>query len=108
MAISPLRLPSRPQEGSAMAVNLARLEQAAGRFHTYAEKMQQAEADPDLVRAEQARVAARHREQFLPAAEKFSQLRSAAVASRIIDAAADTAPPGDLAVIEGGVIPEIL
>ena len=31
-----------------MAVNLARLEQAAGRFHTYAEKMQQ--ADPDVVR----------------------------------------------------------
>jgi endonuclease G len=89
-----------------MAVNLTRLEQAAGRFHTYAEKMQQ--ADPDVLRAERVRVAARHREQFLPAAEKFAQLRSAAVASQIIDAAAETTPPGDLAVIEGGVIPEIL
>ena len=66
------------------------------------------QADPDVVRAERTRVAARHREQFLPAAEKFARLQSAAVASRIIDAAAETTPPGDLAVIEGGVIPEIL
>jgi endonuclease G len=87
-----------------MAVNLARLEQAAGRFEKYTEKMRK--ADTPAVREEQAVVARRHREQFLPAAEKFQQLRSAAVASRIRDAATATPPPSDLVV--AGVIPEIL
>lgn len=85
-----------------MSINLARLEQAAGRFENYAEKMQQ--ADPQDVRAEQLRVAKRHREQFLPAADKFQQLRSAAVASaRVVAAAAPS-----LVVTAGGVIPEIM
>ena len=88
-----------------MAVNLARLEQAADRFEKYADKMQH--ADSPAAREERARVAKRHREQFLPAAEKFQQLRSSAVVPRTIEGAA--APPiTDVAVIEGGVIPEIL
>ena len=65
-----------------MAVNLARLEQAADRFEKYADKMQH--ADSPAAREERVRVATRHREQFLPAAEKFQQLRSAAV-RRAID-----------------------
>ncbi len=89
-----------------MAVNLARLEQAADRFEKYADKMQH--ADSPAAREERARVATRHREQFLPAAEKFQQLRSAAVVSRTIEVAAATSPITDVAVIEGGVIPEIL
>ena len=89
-----------------MAVNLARLEQAADRFEKYADKMQH--ADSPAAREERARVARRHREQFLPAAEKFQQLRSSAVVSRTIEGAAATPPITDVAVIEGGVIPEIL
>ena len=89
-----------------MAVNLARLEQAAVRFEKYADKMQH--ADSPAAREERARVATRHREQFLPAAEKFQQLRSAAVVSRTIEVAAATPPITGVAVIEGGVIPEIL
>lgn len=88
-----------------MAVNLARLEQAARRFEKYAEKLQH--ADSPEARTEKARVAIRHREQFLPAAEKFQQIRTATVAARIIEVA--SAPRTvDASVITAGIIPEIV
>ena len=89
-----------------MAVNLARLEQAADRYEKYAEKKRA--PDSPAAGDERARVARRHRDQFLPPADKMQQVRSAAVVSRILEAAAEPSSPSDLAVIEGGVIPEIL
>ncbi len=90
-----------------MAISLARLETAANRFENYVTKLEA--ADPEKVRAEQVRVARRHREQFLPAAEKFQQLRSVAAAAPPTVTAAAVPPATEPVVLTaGGVIPEII
>ena len=89
-----------------MAVNLARLEQAAGRFANYKQKMRF--SDSAEIRAEQASVAQRHRELFLPAAEKEQQLRSTIAAAAQV--AVEIMPmDGNLLVLPSvGLLPEII
>src|SRR6188472_3067477 len=80
-----------------MAVNIIRLKQAADRLQTYGKKMEQ--VDSEKVREEQAKVAKRHRELFVPAAEKFQQLRNTVAAAPVARPALE---------IVGGVVPEII
>ena len=89
-----------------MAINLSRLAQAAARFEKYQEKIPA--ANTEVAKAEQAFVAERHREQFLPAAEKPQQLRST-VAAALPDLT--TVPPAVESVVvvpDAGLIPEII
>ena len=89
-----------------MAINLARLEQAADRFETYREKLPA--VDTPQARSEQAIVAARHREQFLPAAEKLQQLRSTVAADTPAVAIAQPTEEHLVVLPTVGLIPEII
>ncbi len=91
-----------------MSINLVRLNEAAERFDKYASKAQY--VDSEEVRAEQARVARRHRDQFLAPGEKAQQNRSAVAIAPLTVAAAAVAPIDTvfLPVTHDGIIPEII
>ena len=89
-----------------MAVNLARLEQAADRFEKYADKMQQADS-PERARSGPASQNATA-SNSCPRPKNSNSCAARPCVARAIEVATALPPITDVAVIEGGVIPEIL
>jgi endonuclease G, mitochondrial len=107
-----------------MPINLEQLERAAQRFAQYTEAIEKIEEVPEEVRVEEAIVAERHREEFLPAAERLLNLSSAplsrAVTNLVVTSGEPTAASPisksapqietvvPLTVSTSGIIPEII
>lgn len=105
-----------------MALNLDELQKAASRFDEYQGALAKAKTMPDVVRAERAVVARRHRTDFRPAAERLLTARQAAAPEpRSVEAVVvvttepvqpDVLPQVEavvpLVVTESGLVPEII
>ena len=96
-----------------MGIKLDELKEAAERFDNYDEAMAKAVAEPEKVEAELAAVAERHRQVFLPAAERLLKPPVEPVAVVVYEAHIPGAEPEvgvivPMTVPQSGLIPEVM
>ncbi|MEO8572982.1 MAG: DNA/RNA non-specific endonuclease, partial [Pyrinomonadaceae bacterium] len=104
-----------------MAINIEQLQDAAGRFDNYTEAIKRARKSPQKALMEKIAVAERHREVFVPAAERLMKTQTVASflpptetvpagppePSPFDTVSPDRLPPDPL-VLVGGLVPEVI